>query len=315
MDLTLTDSVFTPSINPCNLCPRRCGALRSEGHTGVCGANDQVYIARAALHFWEEPPLSGERGSGALFFSHCPLSCVYCQNRTISAGGAGVPVSIDRLSEICLELQEQGALNINCVTPTHYSIALSEAIGIARKRGLTIPVVWNTSGYECADIIRWLKGTVDVYLDDFKYLSKERAGQYSHVEDYPEIAIEALDAMLETVGTPRFDDVDGNQRLIRGVVVRHLMLPEGIDESMSIIETLYNRYGNDVLYSIMNQYTPVMSAHERENFPELAISVPEEDYERLLDFADSLGMEEYYWQEGPAALESFIPTWDGTGVV
>ena len=263
---------------------------------------------------WEEPPLSGCRGSGALFFTHCPLHCVFCQNRVISDGEAGRPVSIERLAEICLELQRQGALNINCVTPTHYSLAIVEALSAARDSGLELPVVWNTSGYERAEIIRWLADTVDVYLDDFKYISSELSKRYSHAEDYAEVALSALDTMLDTVGTPRYDEVDGEPRLLKGVVVRHLMLPHALEDSKHVLSTLFERYGNDVLYSIMNQYTPVMSDQQLKRYPELASRVPDEDYDRLLDFADSLGMDEYFWQEGPAALESFIPAWDGSGV-
>ena len=273
-----------------------------------------MLLARAALHMWEEPPLSGSRGSGALFFTHCPLHCIFCQNRVIADGEAGRRVSVDRLSEICLELQRQGALNINCVTPTHYSLEIYEAIKIAREAGLDLPVIWNTSGYERSEIIRWLADTVDIYLDDFKYISSELSKRYSNAEDYAEVALSALDTMLETVGTPRYDEVDEEPRLIKGVVVRHLMLPHALEDSRMVIKTLFERYGNDVLYSIMNQYTPVMSDQQLKRHPELASRVPDEDYDRLLDFADSLGMDEYFWQEGSAALESFIPVWDGSGV-
>lgn len=311
---TLVGSVFSPSSSPCNLCPRNCGARRATGQRGICGADDRVLLARASLHMWEEPPLSGSRGSGALFFTHCPLHCVFCQNRVISDGEAGRSVSIERLSEICLELQRQGALNINCVTPTHYSLAIAKAISKARDNGLELPVVWNTSGYERVEIIRWLADTVDMYLDDFKYISSDLSKRYSNVEDYAEVALSALDVMLETVGPPRYDMVDGEPRLIKGVVVRHLMLPQALEDSKGVLRTLFERYGNDVLYSIMNQYTPVMSDQQLKDFPELASRVPDEDYERLLDYADSLGMDDYFWQEGPAALESFIPAWDGSGV-
>ena len=273
-----------------------------------------MLLARAALHMWEEPPLSGRRGSGALFFTHCPLHCVFCQNRVISDGEAGREVSVDRLSDICLELQRQGALNINCVTPTHYSLEIAEAIKIAREKGLDLPVVWNTSGYERVEIIRWLTDTVDVYLDDFKYISPDLSRRYSNVDDYAEVALSALDIMLDTVGTPQYDEVDEEPRLIKGVVVRHLTLPKALEDSKRVLKALFDRYGNGVLYSIMNQYTPVMSDEQLEEYPELASRVPDDDYERLLDFADSLGMDDYFWQEGPAALESFIPAWDGSGV-
>lgn len=307
-------SADTLRTSPCNLCPRLCGARRDEGECGVCGADGEMLVARAALHFWEEPPLSGNTGSGAVFFAHCPLRCVYCQNAEIAAGKAGVPTSVGRLAEICLELQGQGALNVNFVTPTHHSLGIREAVGRARERGLAIPVVWNTSGYERVETVRALADTVDVWLADFKYADAALARRYSHAEDYPDVALAALDAMVEAAGEPAFDEVDGVPRMTRGVIVRHLALPGAIGQSKRALELLYGRYGDGVLYSIMNQYTPVMPAVLLERFPELGARVPDRDYEALLEFADALGMEDYFWQQGPAADESFIPAWDGTGV-
>ena len=300
--------------SPCNLCPRLCGARRSEGQRGICGATDEVIVARAALHYWEEPPLSGASGSGAVFFTHCPLRCAYCQNADIAAGRAGKAVSTHRLAEICLELQGQGALNINFVTPTHYACQIAEAVRAARSLGLTLPVVWNTSGYERVDIVRELEGTVDVWLADFKYAEPELALKYSNAPDYPETALAAIGAMAVQAGEPEFDEVDGQVRLTRGVIVRHLVLPGSLGQSKLALEKLWTHFGSRVLYSIMNQYTPVMTKGELERFPELGCRVPDAEYEELLDFADRLGIEDYFWQEGPAALESFIPAWDGTGV-
>lgn len=303
------------TIAPCNLCPRLCGANRLVGERGVCGASGEMLVARAALHFWEEPPLSGERGSGAVFFARCPLRCVYCQNFEISAGEAGAPVSVERLADICIELQEKGALNVNFVTPTHYSLQVRDAVVLARSRGLSLPVVWNTSGYERVETVRALADTVDVYLDDFKYADRELAARYSHAPDYPEVALAALDEMVAQVGAPAFDEVDGALRMTRGVVVRHLVLPGALEQSKDTLRLLYARYGDSVLYSVMNQYTPVIAdGPAAGRFPELCSCVPDEQYEELLDFADSLGMEDYFWQEGPAALESFIPAWDLEGV-
>ena len=297
------------TASPCTLCPRMCGARRDEGEMGLCGAGKDMAVARAALHFWEEPPLSGAAGSGAVFFSHCPLHCLYCQNGTIASGRAGWPVTRERLAEICLDLQEKGALNVNFVTPTHYSLQIRDAVAQARDLGLRVPVVWNTSGYERAEVIEALRGVVDVYLADFKYADAELARLYSNAPDYPEVALEAIGKMVECAGAPRFDEVDGQARMTGGVIVRHLLLPGALENSKRSIELLWERFGTSVEYSIMNQYTPVIEGH-----PQLSETVPPKDYERLLDFADALGIEDYYWQEGPAAEESFIPAWDGSGV-
>lgn len=306
------------------LCPRACGVDRGRGQRGACGATDEVVLARAALHFWEEPPISGERGSGAVFFAHCPLRCVYCQNAVIASGEAGVAVPVSRLADICLELQEQGALNVNFVTPTHYAPQARAAVAMARGRGLRLPIVWNTSGYETVQAVRDNEGVVDVYLTDFKYADAALAARYSNAFDYPQVALAALDAMVEQVGEPAFDEVDGMVRLVRGVVVRHLMLPQAYGNSAAVVRLVHKRYGPRVLLSLMNQYTPVLAqaagagdAHARAvlaRCPELAERVPDADYERLLDYADALGVEDYFWQEGDAAEESFIPPFDCTGV-
>lgn len=283
-----------------------------------------MLVARAALHFWEEPPLSGSRGSGAVFFTYCSLRCAYCQNAVIAAGDAGIPVTVERLADICCELEAQGALNINCVTPTHYALQVREAILVARERGLSVPIVWNTSGYERVEAVQALSDTVDVYLTDFKYADAQLARVYSHAPDYPDVALAAIDAMLECTGEAEFDEVDGQPRLVRGVVVRHLLLPGALEQSKEALRLLHERFGDAVLYSIMNQYTPVISLRAEvgdtaatrmlEACPQLGSVVPASEYEQLLDYADELGMEDYFWQEGPAAEESFVPAWDGTGV-
>ena len=308
------DSEPIPRTSPCTLCPRRCGAERARGRHGLCGADDRILVARAALHFWEEPVLSGRAGSGAVFFVNCPLRCVFCQNAQIAEGGAGRAVSTDQLADVFLSLQQQGALNINCVTPTHYSLQVRDAVHTARARGLALPVVWNTSGYERAATVRALQDTVDVYLADFKYADAALAKRYSHAPDYPEVALAALEQMLLCTGQPRFDERDGLPRMTGGVIVRHLVLPGALEQSKRALRMLFERFGNAVLYSIMNQYTPVLPPAQCARFPELAFRVPDEDYDRLLDFADALGMDDYFWQQGPAAEESFIPAWDGTGL-
>lgn len=308
----------------CDLCPRDCGANRAAGERGLCGADDTLVVARAALHFWEEPPISGSAGSGTVFFAHCPLRCAYCQNAVIAAGGAGRVVSIERLAEICLELQEQGALNINFVTPTHYAPQARTAVALARRKGLSLPVVWNTSGYETVASVEANAGVVDVYLTDFKYASANLAARYSHASDYVDVALAALDAMVEQVGEPSFDEVDGSLRLMRGVVVRHLMLPGALEDSKRVVRLVHSCYGDRVLLSLMNQYTPVIAAAAQagnrraadwlRRCPELAFAVPAEEYEALLDYADDLGVQDYFWQEGGAAEESFIPAFDCAGV-
>lgn len=274
-------------------------------------------VARAALHFWEEPPISGEAGSGTIFFAHCPLGCVYCQNRTISHSEVGERASVDRLAEMMLDLQGQGALNINCVTPTHYAPTIREAVRVARERGMTLPIVWNTSGYETVEAVRANEGTVDVYLTDFKYADAELGERYSHVPDYPERALAALDAMVDAVGAPTFDVYHGEERMTRGVIVRHLLLPGHLDDSKRVVRLLHERYGDRIRLSLMNQYTPVLAtaaeagdaeaARILERHPNLQDAVSEAAYEELLDHADTLGVTDYFWQQGETCRESFIP--------
>lgn len=312
-------------ISSCDLCPRACGVDRSAGARGVCGADGRLRIARAALHFWEEPPISGTHGSGTVFFSWCPLRCTYCQNAVIADGEAGAEISVERLAEIYLELQAKGALNINLVTPTHYAPHARVALDLARAQGMDLPIVWNTSGYETVRSIRENQGYADVYLADFKYASRKLAARYSKAPDYPQIALDAIAAMVDEVGSPCFDEYEGDERMTRGVVVRHLMLPGALEDSMRVVRTVWERFGNSVLLSVMNQYTPVLAdranggdafaRRELKRCPELSRRVPDGDYERLLDFADSLGIDDYFWQEGGAAEESFIPAFDLEGVM
>lgn len=308
----------------CDLCPRSCGADRAAGERGACGADGRLVVARAALHFWEEPPVSGARGSGTVFFAHCPLRCAYCQNAVIAAGEAGEAVSVERLGAMCLELQEQGALNVNFVTPTHYAPEARAAVAWARARGLALPVVWNTSGYETVAAVRANAGVVDAYLTDFKYADAALARRYSQAPDYPAAALAALEAMVEEAGSPAFDEVDGAPRLTGGVIVRHLMLPGALEDSKRVVRLVHERFGDAVLLSLMNQYTPVLAdaaaagdaraAATLRRCPELAGRVSDEEYERLLDYADELGVEDYFWQQGGAAEDSFIPPFDLTGV-
>ena len=308
----------------CELCPRRCHANRAAGERGLCGAADKVMVARSALHFWEEPPLSGDDGSGTVFFAHCPLGCSYCQNGVIARGEVGAAVDVGRLAGLFLDLEAQGALNVNLVTATHYAPQARAAVALAREHGMALPVVWNTSGYETVEAVRANRGAVDVYLADLKYVDAALAARYSHAPDYPAVALAALEAMVEEVGAPVFDEYHGQERLVRGVIVRHLLLPGCLEDSKAVVRLIHERFGDAMRLSLMSQYTPVLATaaaagDERalrvlDRSPELARTVPPEDYETLLDYADALGVEDYYWQEGPAAEESFIPAFDLTGL-
>lgn len=291
----------------CRLCPRRCGANRLTAK-GMCGTTDKLFVARAALHFWEEPCISGERGSGAVFFSGCPLGCVYCQNKKISSGSVGKEISVSRLGDIFLELQSKGALNINLVTPMHYALHVKDALIYAKKKGLCLPVVCNTSGYESVETLKLFDGLIDVYLPDFKYYKEETALKFSSSPDYPETAKAALDEMFRQVGAVRFGD-DG---IIKGgMIVRHLVLPRHTREARAVIKYLFNTFGNDIFISIMNQYTPM---GEFEQFPELSRTLSQREYDEVVDYALFLGIENAYIQETETAKESFIPDFNTEGV-
>lgn len=315
------------SYEACTVCPRACGVNRAIGELGVCKAPAELHIGRAALHWWEEPCLVGEQGSGAVFFSYCPLGCVYCQNEDLVAG-AGIEVGFEQFKQTLLRLQnEEHAANINLVTPSHYVPTIAEALRQLRKVSveefpegsvvnggssgdrLVIPVVYNTSSYDSVESLRRLKGLIDIYLADFKYVSPEVARKLSHAANYPEVALAALDEMVAQVG---FWSENAQGLLERGIIVRHLVLPGHIEESFQVLRVLHERYGNKIRLSIMNQYTPLRGDLVRYG---LSGKVSNEEYESVLDYADYLGIEDYFWQEGGAATESFIPTFDGTGVI
>ena len=293
----------------CRLCPRECGVNRLKGEAGFCGAvSEKVKVARAALHFWEEPCLSGEAGSGTVFFSYCNLRCRYCQNYEISTNHQGILIGISELADVFLRLQGKGALNINLVTPTHYIPQIREALLLAKRKGLSLPVVYNTSGYEKASSLRLLDGLIDIYLPDFKYFHADTASRLSFAGDYPEWARSALDEMVRQVGEPLFSD-EGIMK--KGVIVRHLLLPGKEKEGEEILSYLYNRYGDSIFFSIMNQYTPLPQVA---GDPELDRHVSKTEYEDLVDHALLLGIENGFTQEGEAAAESFIPSFRGEGV-
>lgn len=296
----------------CVLCPRKCKANRLAGEVGICGSTSALRIARAALHYWEEPPISGEAGSGAIFFSGCPLRCVFCQNHQISSEGQGLKISVGRLARIMLELEEQGALNINLVTPSHFAPHVVEAAHLARKEGLSLPFVCNTSGYESPQTIRMLSEVIDIWLTDFKYASAALASSLSKARDYPQIAAEALALMLESTQSKggRLIARDGTMR--RGIIVRHLVLPGEAADSCAVLDRVWELCGNEADLSIMNQYTP--NKRCRAQGGPLAGALDDEEYEIVLCHADDLGFERLWWQQGGTVSESFVPAFDATGV-
>ena len=297
----------------CRLCPRECGVDRRT-QTGYCGQSDEIRVARAALHFWEEPCLSGKEGSGAVFFCGCTLGCVYCQNAEISRGRTmcenGKTVSVERLAEIFCELSGKGANNINLVTPTMFVPQIAEAILLAKKQGMTLPIVYNTSGYEKIETLQKLDGLIDIYLPDLKYLSPGLSRNYSHAADYPTAACAALGEMVRQTGEASFN---GRGMMTRGVIVRHLLLPGQLAESKRVLSYLFETYGNSIYYSLMSQYTPT-AALDRDAYPELGRRVTTYEYEKLIDFALSLGIKNGFRQDGRSAKESFIPSFHGEGV-
>mgnify|MGYP000478331923 CR=1 FL=1 len=305
-----SDFVSVPSS--CTLCPRRCGADRAAGRTGFCGAGGTLKAARAALHYWEEPCISGTKGSGTVFFSGCTLKCCFCQNYPISAEGLGKEISVEHLAEIFLNLQEQGANNINLVTATHYAHLLPAAIAAARARGLIIPIVYNTSGYERASAVAALGDLVDVWLTDFKYADAALAQSLSHIKDYPRVAVSGLAQMAREIERRGGELVDEDGLMKRGMIVRHLVLPGHADDSCRVLDLVWQTVG-DVPISVMNQYTP--NALMREQGGDLSRAVTREEYEQVLDHADDLGFTTMFWQEGGEVDESFTPAFDTTGVL
>lgn len=296
-------------MQSCVLCPRSCRADRLSGRTGYCGQTADLTAARASLHMWEEPCISGKEGSGTVFFSGCNLRCVFCQNHDIALGKTGRRISIAHLARIFLKLQAQGANNINLVTPTHFIPQICEALRLAKQAGLTLPIVYNTGSYESVPALQLLEGLVDIYLPDMKYFSPELSEKYSHAADYFPRACEALAEMYRQVGAPVFDSETGMMK--RGVIVRHLVLPGQTKDSKKILRYLHTAYGNEIYISIMNQYTPLSHV---EAFPELNRRVTEEEYQNVLKFALAIGIENGFLQEGEAASESFIPAFDGEGL-
>ncbi len=299
------------TANPCNICPRDCGAHRAGGKVGICGMDNKIRLARAALHMWEEPCISGTQGSGTVFFAGCALKCVYCQNREIANGNIGKEVTSERLTEIFLELQNQGAANINLVTPSHYVTEIIPALARAKLKGLTIPIVYNCSGYEKKAALQKLAGYIDIYLTDFKYMDPELAAAYSAAPDYPQIAKEALAEMAAQTGEAVFDQ---SGIMKKGVIVRHLLLPGSVKNAKNVIQYIHETYGNQVYLSIMNQYTPVLQGELKKQYPQLTRPVTKREYNRLLNFCFERNIKNAYIQESPTAKESFIPPFDYQGL-
>jgi len=296
-------------MSACALCPRECLADRGAGKKGFCGMDERIYLARAALHMWEEPCISGTKGSGAVFFSGCGLRCCFCQNHDIAIGSRGRAVSVERLGEIFLELKEKGAANINLVTGAHYVPQIIEALDMARRKGLDIPVVYNSSGYEKTETLKLLEGYVDIYLPDLKYFSPELSTAYSHAPDYFETACAAISEMYRQVGDSVIDEDTGLMQ--HGMIVRHLLLPGQTKDSKKILRYLHETYGDHIYISIMNQYTPLPQVADIEV---LNRTVTPEEYDRVLRFAERIGIERGFRQEGTAASESFIPEFDERGL-
>ena len=288
-------------LDHCTLCPRLCGVNRNSGARGFCGAGSAVRVARTMLHRWEEPCLVGAHGAGAVFFAHCTLRCVYCQNHAISHEGRGREIATEELAAAFLSLAAEGAATLDLVTPTHYTPQILSALILARAQGLAIPIVWNTSGYETRENIARLAGAVDIYLPDLKYASEESGRLYSAAPDYARAAWEALTAMVAQVGTVRFAD-DG--RLLSGVLVRHLVLPGHRHESIALVRRLWETFGDAIQLSLMRQYTPLYRAAE---FPPLHRRLTTFEYESVVAAARELGMERVYVQGAEAVGAQYVP--------
>jgi len=292
----------------CLLCPRKCGINRRTGQTGVCGVSSEIKVARAALHYWEEPCISGKRGSGAVFFSGCSLHCVFCQNREISDGKEGKVISKARLSDIFMELAGKGANNINLVTPGQYIPDIVWAVNDAKSRGMKLPIIYNTSGYENVTELKLLEDIVDVYLPDFKYMDSTLSAMYSRAKDYPSVAKQALSEMVRQQPEVVIDDATG--LIQKGVIVRQLLLPGHVNDAKAVLKYLYDTYRDHVYISMMSQFTPIAL----KDYPEINRTVTKREYERLVNYALEIGITNAFIQEGDVAKDSFIPAFDCEGV-
>jgi putative pyruvate formate lyase activating enzyme len=293
-------------MTKCNICPRECGVDRKTSK-GFCGMGDSPVVARAGLHFWEEPCISGKTGSGTVFFSGCSLKCVFCQNYSVSTGQQGKEISVERLKEIYSELISQGAHNINLVTPGHYIHAISQSL----DSKLSVPVVYNSNGYDSLEALRALEGKIDIYLPDLKYSDNSLAAKYSQAPDYFEVAISAIDEMFRQTGPFEIDD-DGIMK--RGVIVRHLVLPGELENSINVIKYISNHFPpGSILFSLMRQYVPFGKVLEGD-FPELNRKLSDFEYDTIESVLFDSGIEDGFLQDEESADTAFIPLFDGTGV-
>ncbi len=294
-------------LNKCEICPRKCKVNRNNGELGYCKASNKMKIGGYHLHMWEEPIITGKNGSGTIFFSYCNLRCAYCQNYDLSFDSVGEYITIERLSDIMLELQEMQAENVNLVTPTHYIPLIKNSIVLAKEKGLKIPIVYNTSGYESIESLKTLEGLIDIYLPDFKYYDNS-LGKYSSVADYFNITSLALKEMYRQVGKPKYNK---KGMLKKGVIVRHLVLPNNYQDSKKIINYLYQEYKDNIILSIMNQYTITKIT----KYPELNQKVDPKEYDNLIDYAYNLGIRNCFTQEEESQSESFIPKFKGDTII
>lgn len=293
-------------LDKCTICPHKCGINRNEGQIGRCKASEKIKIALYSTHNFEEPCISGENGSGTVFFSNCNLNCVYCQNYEISQQGKGKEITIEELAQIFLEQQSKNVENINLVTPTSYTFQIIEAIKIARENGLKIPIVYNTIGYETVETIRKLDGYVDIYLPDLKYAENEKAYKYSKIENYFEIATNAIKEMVRQAGKPEFDE---NGIMKKGVMIRHLVLPENMENSKKVLKWINDNLKDYVYISVMAQYFPTYKAKNDEKYKELNRKLTENEWKQIEDYIDFLGFENGFVQELGEHEEEYVPKW------
>lgn len=293
-------------LDKCTICPHKCGINRNEGQIGRCKASEKIKIALYSTHNFEEPCISGENGSGTVFFSNCNLNCVYCQNYEISQQGKGKEITIEELAQIFLEQQSKNVENINLVTPTSYTFQIIEAIKIARENGLKIPIVYNTNGYETVETIRKLDGYVDIYLPDLKYAENEKAYKYSKIENYFEIATNAIKEMVRQAGKPEFDE---NGIMKKGVMIRHLVLPGNVENSKKVLKWINDNLKDYVYISVMAQYFPTYKAKNDEKYKELNRKLTENEWKQIEDYIDFLGFENGFVQELGEHEEEYVPKW------
>ena len=288
-------------LENCNICPHRCGANRMNGKTGRCKATDKVKVALASIHNFEEPCISGKNGSGTVFFSNCNLNCVFCQNYEISQLGKGKEISIEELADIFIKQQNKNVHNINLVTPTIYIYQIIEAIKLARDKGLKIPIVYNSNGYENVEALKHLKGYIDIYLPDLKYSNNEIAYKYSNIKNYYENAVQAIKEMYNQVGTPIIDE---NGIMKKGLMIRHLVLPNQLQNSKDVLKWINDNMDKKVFVRVMAQYFPTYRA---KNFPEISRKLTKEEYNEIEQYLYSLDLENGYIQELGEHEEEYVP--------